>query len=316
MHLVPFRLVAARFFLGPLSPAEWGLGLALKSAPLVHQVGIEGDHFSLDGKPLQIISGERHYAPIPREYWRDRLQKARAMGLNTVSTYVFWNLHEPKPGVYDFRGNLDAAAFIRTAQEQCLYVILRPGPYVCAEWDLGGLPSCLFADPNMVLRSGDETFLGPTRRWLQRLGREVAPLQSTRGGPIIAVQVENEYGSFGNDKDYMKSILAALRSAGLGEALLDTAEGGNELQAGTLPEIHAVVNFGPGEAKEEFAKLQKFRPGSPLLCGEYWDGWFDHWGEKHHRTDTDQQAQELDWILSQGTRSIFICFMAERISVS
>jgi beta-galactosidase len=172
--------------------------------------------------------------------------------------------------------------------------------YVCAEWDLGGLTSWLFADPNMVLRSGDETFLGPTRRWLQRLGREVAPLRSTRGGPIIAVQVENEYGSFGNDKDYMKSILAALRSAGLGEALLYTADGGNELQAGTLPEIHAVVNFGPGEAKEEFAKLQKFRPGSPLLCGEYRDGWFDHGGEKHHRTDTDQQAQELDWILSQG----------------
>jgi Glycosyl hydrolases family 35 len=121
--------------------------------------------------------------------------------------------------------------FIRTAQEQGLYVILRPGPYVCAEWDLRGLPSWLFADPNMVLRSGDETFLGPTRRWLQRLGREVAPLQSTRGGPIIAVQVENEYGSFGNDKDYMKCILAALRSAGLGEALLYIAEGGNELQA-------------------------------------------------------------------------------------
>jgi beta-galactosidase GanA len=190
------------------------------------------------------------------------------MGLNTVSTYVFWNLYEPKPGVYDFRGNLDAAALIRTAQEEGLYVILRPGPWVCAEWDLGGLPSWLFADPNMALRSGDETFLGPTRRWLQRLGREVAPLESTRGGPIIAVHGENEYRSFGNDKDYMKSILAALRSAGLGEALLYTADGGNELQAGTLPEIHAVVNFGPGEAKEEFAKLRKFRPGSPLLCGE------------------------------------------------
>src|SRR5580700_11050360 len=139
-------------------------------------------------------------------------------------------------------GNLDAAALIRTAQEEGLYVILRPGPWVCAEWDLGGVPSCLFADPNMTLRSGDETFLGPTRRWLQRLGREVAPLESTRGGPIIAVHGENEYRSFGNDKDYMKSILAALRSGGLGEALLYTADGGNELQAGTLPEIHAMVN--------------------------------------------------------------------------
>jgi beta-galactosidase len=269
-----------------------------------HHIGIEGDHFSLDGKPLQIISGELHYDRIPREYWRDRLKKARAMGLNTISTYVFWNVHEPRPGVDDFSGDADVAAFIRTAQEEGLYVILRPGPYVCAEWDLGGLPAWLLAEPDIVLRSADEKFLGPAERWLQRLGRELAPLQITQGGPIIAVQVENEYGSFGgssnDDHEYMKRILAALRKAGLGEVLLYTADGGDELPAGTLPDIHAVVNFGPGEAKEEFAKLQKFRPGRPMMSGEYWDGWFDHWGEKHHDTDGKQQAQELDWILSQG----------------
>ena len=267
-------------------------------------IGIEGDHFMLDGKPLQIISGELHYERIPREYWRDRLRKARAMGLNTISTYVFWNLHEPKTGVYDFTGSLDVTAFVRIAQEEGLYVILRPGPYACAEWDLGGLPAWLLADPNMVLRSADEKFLAPAERWLQRLGRELAPLQITRGGPIIAVQVENEYGSFGGsskeDHAYMKRILAALQNAGLGEALLYTADGGDELPAGTLPDIHAVVNFGPGEAKAEFAKLQKFRPGRPMMSGEYWDGWFDHWGEKHQTTDAAQQAQELDWILSQG----------------
>jgi len=269
-----------------------------------HRIGIEGDHFVLDGKPLQIISGEMHYERIPREYWRDRLKKARAMGLNAISTYVFWNAHEPKPGVYDFTGMLDVAAFVRTAQEEGLYVILRPGPYACAEWDLGGLPAWLLADPNIVLRSADDKFLGPAERWLNRLGRELAPLQVTRGGPIIAVQVENEYGSFGglteNDKKYEMSILDALKSAGLGEALLYTADGGDELPAGALPGIHAVVNFGPGDAKEEFAKLQKFRPGEPVMSGEYWDGWFDHWGEKHHSTDTSQQAQELDWILGQG----------------
>ena len=187
------------------------------AATSAHQIGIEGGHFVLDGKPLQIISGELHYERIPREYWRDRLQKARAMGLNTVSTYVFWNVHEPKPGVYDFSGSLDVAAFIRTAQEEGLYVILRPGPYACAEWDLGGLPAWLLADPDIVLRSGDEKFLAPAERWLQRLGRELAPLQITHGGPIIAVQVENEYGSFGDDHAYMKRILAALRNAGLGE---------------------------------------------------------------------------------------------------
>ena len=265
-----------------------------------HHIGIEGDHFALDGKPLQIISGELHYDRIPREYWRDRLKKARAMGLNTISTYVFWNVHEPQPGVYDFSGDADVAAFIRIAQQEGLYVILRPGPYACAEWDLGGLPAWLLADPNIVLRSGDEKFLGPAERWLKRLGQELAPLQLTRGGPIIAVQVENEYGSFGNDKDYVKRILAALRNAGLGEALLYTADGGDELPAGTLPDIHAVVNFGPGDAKEEFAKLQKFRPGRPMMSGEYWAGWFDHWGEKHHQTDTKQQSEELDWMLSQG----------------
>ena len=144
------------------------------AASPAHHVGIEGDHFVLDGKPLQIISGEIHYARIPHEYWRDRLKKAKAMGLNAISTYVFWNVHEPQPGVYDFTGDLDIAAFIRMAQEEGLYVILRPGPYVCAEWDLGGMPAWLLADPKIILRSTDEKFLGPTERWLQRLGRELA----------------------------------------------------------------------------------------------------------------------------------------------
>ena len=270
------------------------------SSEAPHAFRIYGDHFVLDGKPFQIISGEMHYARIPREYWRDRLKKARAMGLNTVSTYVFWNVHEPKPGVYDFNGGKDVAAFIRMAQEEGLYVILRPGPYSCAEWDLGGFPAWLLADPNIVLRSTDEKFMGPAERWLKRLGQELAPLQIARGGPIIAVQVENEYGSFGNDKEYMRRILAALKNAGLGEALLYTADGADELAAGTLPELPAVVNFGPGEANEEFAKLEKFRPGAPVMSGEYWAGWFDHWGTAHETRDSSQQAQEIDWILRQG----------------
>ena len=270
------------------------------ASPAAHRFGIEGDHFVLDGKPFQIISGEMHYARIPREYWRDRLRKARAMGLNTISTYVFWNVHEPKPGTYDFSGQLDAAAFIRMAQEEGLYVILRPGPYSCAEWDLGGYPAWLLADPDIVLRSTDEKFMRPAERWLERLGRELAPLQITRGGPILAVQVENEYGSFGNDKEYLKRIRDALRNAGFTDALLFTADGGDELAAGTLPDLHAAINFGPGDAKTEFPKLQKFRPGRPVLNSEYWDGWFDHWGEKHQVTDAKQQAEEVDWILGQG----------------
>ncbi len=259
----------------------------------VHHVAIEGDHFALDGKPLQIISGELHYERIPREYWRDRLKKARAMGLNTISTYVFWNMHQPKPGVYDFSGSLDVAEFVRIAQEEGLYVILRPGPYACAEWDLGGLPAWLLADPDIVLRSADEKFLAPAERWLQRLGGELVPVQITRGGPIIAVQVENEYGSFGHDHRYMKRILAALQNAGLGEALLYTADGGDELPAGAVPDIHAVVNFGPGEAKAEFAKLQKFRPGRPMMSGEYWDGSIT--GAKNIRRPTPSNRRR-NWI--------------------
>jgi beta-galactosidase len=241
-----------------------------------------------------------HYARIPREYWRDRLKKARAMGLNTVSTYVFWNAHEPKPGVYDFTGSLDVAAFIRMAQEEGLYVILRPGPYSCAEWDLGGLPAWFLAAPNIVLRSTDEKFMAPAERWIKRLGQELAPLQLARGGPILAVQVENEYGSFGNDKVYMKGINDALRNAGFTDSLLFTADGADELADGTLPGVFAAINFGPGNAKSEFAKLAKNRPGTPVFNAEYWDGWFDHWGEHHHVTNANQQAQEIDWMLSQG----------------
>jgi len=265
-----------------------------------HNFGIEGGHFVLDGEPFQIISGEMHYTRIPREYWRDRLKKARAMGLNTVSTYIFWNAHEPHPGVYDFSGSLDVAEFIRMAQAEGLYVILRPGPYSCAEWDLGGFPAWLLADPNIVLRSTDEKFMAPAERWIKRLGQELAPLQLARGGPILAVQVENEYGSFGNDKGYLERIRDSLRSAGFTDSLLFTADGGDEFVGGTLPDVHAAINFGAGEAKKEIPKLQKFRPSTPVFNSEYWDGWFDHWGEHHHVTDANQQAQEIDWMLSQG----------------
>lgn len=268
-----------------------------KTLPITTQ----GDHFVRDGKPWQIISGAIHYARVPREYWRDRLQKARAMGLNTVETYVFWNLHEPKPGVFDFSGQLDVAAFVRMAQQEGLNVILRPGPYVCAEWEAGGLPAWLFANPTLQVRTQDPKFLAAADRYLMRVGRELAPLQVSRGGPIIAVQIENEYGSFGHDKQYMEHIHQSLIPAGLGEALLYTSDGADELPNDALPGILAVINFGPGEAQREFAKLAKIRPGQPRMTGEYWDGWFDAWGNKQHvHTNAEQQAKEIDWILSQG----------------
>jgi beta-galactosidase len=261
---------------------------------------VEGDQFVLDARPFQIISGEMHYPRIPREYWRDRLRKARAMGLNTISTYVFWNLHEPKAGTFDFSGQLDVAEFIREAQQEGLHVILRVGPYVCSEWDLGGYPAWLLADARMELRSNKGNFLRPAREWLSRLGQELAPLQITRGGPIIAVQVENEYGSFGDDSVYMGKIRDFITEAGFSGAMLYTADGPEELPRGTLQGLPAVVNFGPGEAQSAFAALRKFRPTGPLMSGEYWDGWFDHWGEKHNVTDAKQQAEELEWMLGKG----------------
>jgi len=286
-------LVAGGFAWFTLHPNALGA-----SSP--RRLTIRGNRFMLDGKSIQLISGEMHYARVPHEYWRHRLRLARAMGLNTVSTYVFWNFHEPRPGSYDFKGRGDVARFIRTAQEEGLHVILRPGPYACAEWDFGGFPSWLLAGDGTVVRSRDECFLVPVHRWLRRLGEELAPLRSTRGGPIVAVQVENEYGSYGTDREYVAEIRDALTAAGFDDVHRYTADGADELPAGTLPDLPCVANFGPGGAGEELAKLQRFRPGQPTMCGEYWCGWFDHWGEEHQKTEPRQQAAELEWMLSRN----------------
>jgi beta-galactosidase len=268
-----------------------------------HTFQVENGKFALDGKPFQIISGEMHSPRIPREYWRARLRMAKAMGLNTVTAYVFWNEHEAQPGVFDFSGQHDVAEFIREAQSEGLYVILRPGPYVCAEWEWGGYPAWLLKQHGIVVRSSDPKFMEPARRWLMRLGQELAPLQIGNGGPIIAVQVENEYGSFGNDHAYMEQIHQALVDAGFNKALLYTADGPEEVPDGSLPELPAVINFGPGEAKDGFALLHRLRPNGPFMSGEYWAGWFDHWGEKHHITTAHAQraeADELGWMLGEG----------------
>ena len=273
---------------------------AAAQTPTPRSFRVEDGKFLLDGKPFRIISGEMHYARVPHEYWRARLRMAKAMGLNTITTYVFWNVHEPRPGAYDFSGQYDVAEFIREAQSEGLYVILRPGPYACAEWEWGGYPSWLLKDHAIVVRSSDPKFMEPVHRWLLRLGKELAPLQIANGGPIIAVQVENEYGSFGNDHAYMEQIHHDLIDAGFTKAQLYTADGADQLPDGSLPELPAVINFGAGQAKRDFAKLRTLRPIGPYMNGEYWAGWFDHWGEKHHTTDAKQQSDELAWILSQG----------------
>ena len=265
-----------------------------------HTLRVNEDHFELDGKPFQIISGAIHYARVPRAYWRDRLRKARAMGLNTVETYVFWNLHEQEPGHFDFSGQNDVAEFIREAQQEGLYVILRPGPYVCAEWEFGGYPAWLLREPGMIVRSSNAAFMAAASRWLHRLGKELATLQSANGGPIIAVQVENEYGSFGSDHAYMEQIHQLVQDSGFDRAMLYTADGADEVEKGSLTELPVAINFGTGEARGEFAKLAKMRPNGPKMCGEYWAGWFDHWGDEHHRADAATEAAELKWMLEQG----------------
>jgi beta-galactosidase len=275
-----------------------------------HSFRVESGKFLLDGKPFQVISGEMHSPRIPRADWRARLRMAKAMGLNTVTAYVFWNEHESEPGVFDFTGQHDAAEFIREAQSEGLYVILRPGPYVCAEWEWGGYPAWLLKNHSIVVRSSDPKFMEPTRRWLMRLGQELAPLQIGNGGPIIAVQVENEYGSFGSDHTYMEQIHQALVDAGFTKAVLYTADGPEELPHGALPELPAVINFGPGGAQHGFALLHQFRPEGPFMNGEYWAG-----GSiigARSTTPPTRRSKPMSWagFWGRATRSASTCFTA------
>ena len=264
---------------------------------------VKGGGFELRGRPFQILSGEIEYARVPRAEWADRLRKVHAMGLNTITVYVFWNLHEPRPGVYDFSGQNDVAGFLRAAQAEGLYVVLRPGPYVCAEWDLGGYPAWLLKDHGMELRSLQPQYMAAARRWMLRLGQELAPLQASRGGPVIAVQVENEYGSFQVPEDggaYMRAMETLVREAGFGESLLYTADGADELAKGSLPGLPAGIDFGTGDAERSIALFRKYRPDAPVYVAEYWDGWFDHWGAKHQVTDGAKQVEEIRSVIAKG----------------
>ena len=293
-----WTLVRSALLLSFLLPVLSGAAAQAPTPP--HTFTVSGGQFLFDGKQYQVISGEMHYPRVPRAYWRDRFRMARAMGLNSITTYVFWNIHEPRPGVYDFSGQNDIAEYIREAQQEGLHVILRPGPYVCAEWELGGYPSWLLKDRTMVLRSSDPKYLAAMNRWFARLGKEIEPLLLRNGGPIIAIQVENEYGSFGDDHAYMEAVKKSIAQNGMDAGVLYTADGAERIPEGSLPELPAVINFGPGEAKKAFGTLQSLRPAGPYMSGEYWAGWFDHWGEKHHVTDPAREASELEWMLRSG----------------
>lgn len=256
--------------------------------------------FLLDGRPHRVLSGALHYFRVLPQQWEDRLLKLKAMGLNCVETYVAWNLHEPQPGEFDFTGGLDLPAFVRLAGSLGLHVIVRPGPYICAEWEFGGLPAWLLADPDMALRCMYPPYLDAVARFLDALLPPLLPLQAGQGGPVIAMQVENEYGSYGSDQAYLRWLEQALRARGV-DTLLFTSDGATDfmLTHGTVPHVLKTANFG-SRAAGEFAKLREYQPNGPLMCMEFWCGWFDHWGEPQHLRAAADAAQALDEVLSVG----------------
>lgn len=256
------------------------------------------EDFLVDGRPVRVLSGALHYFRVHEEQWPHRLRMLRAMGLNCVETYVPWELHEPAPGRYADVGAL--GRFLDAAGEAGLWAIVRPGPYICAEWDNGGLPYWLTAAAGSRVRTGDPAFLGAVERWFRRLLPQVVSRQIGRGGPVIMVQVENEYGSYGSDLPYLSTLAALLRTCGI-DVPLFTSDGPEDhmLTGGSVPGVLATVNFGSG-ARAAFATLRGHRPGGPLMCMEFWCGWFDHWGAPHAVRDPADAADALREILECG----------------
>ncbi|XP_069390129.1 beta-galactosidase-1-like protein 2 isoform X3 [Paralichthys olivaceus] len=236
--------------------------------------------FTLEGKPFRILGGSIHYFRVPRAYWQDRLMKLKSCGLNTLTTYVPWNLHEPEQGVFNFEDQLDLEAFLHLASSLGLWVILRPGPYICAEWDLGGLPSWLLRDRNMKLRTTYQGFTDAVNAFFDQLIKKVVPHQFSKGGPIIAVQVENEYGSYAKDKEYMPFIKEALLSRGITELLM-TSDNKEGLKLGGVKGALETINFQKLNLND-IKYLDEIQPQRPKMVMEYWSGWFDLWGNLHH----------------------------------
>ncbi|MDI9588467.1 MAG: glycoside hydrolase family 35 protein [Gleimia sp.] len=260
---------------------------------------ITEDGFELDGKPIQIISGSMHYFRIHPSQWEERLDQACELGLNTVETYVAWNFHSSKPGEFRFDGARDLGAFLDLAAERGLKAIVRPGPYICAEWDNAGFPAWLTAQ-DIPLRTKDERYLAAVDEYFSHILPVVAERQITRGGNVIMVQVENEYGAFGDDKEYLRATADLIRSYGI-DVPLNTCDQANTtmLENGSLPEILTTATFGT-RSRERFKLLREFQTTGPLMCMEYWNGWFDRWGEHHHITDPIESAQDLSELLELG----------------
>ncbi|GHH97827.1 glycoside hydrolase family 35 protein [Neobacillus kokaensis] len=258
------------------------------------------DSFLLDGKEIRLLSGAMHYFRTVPEYWEDRLLKLKACGFNTVETYVAWNLHEPEEGQFVFEGIADIVRFIKTAEKVGLHVIVRPGPFICAEWEFGGFPYWLLTVPNIKLRCFNQPYLEKVDAYFDVLFERLRPLLSSNGGPIIALQIENEYGSFGNDQKYLQYLRDGIKKR-VGNELLFTSDGPEPsmLSGGMIEGIFETVNFG-SRAESAFAQLKQYQPNAPLMCMEFWHGWFDHWGEEHHTRSAESVVETLEEILKQN----------------
>ncbi len=248
--------------------------------------------FMLNGEPFVVKAAEIHYPRIPQQYWEHRIKMCKALGMNTICIYIFWNIHEQQEGVFDWSGNNNVAEFCRLAQKNGMYVIVRPGPYVCAEWEMGGLPWWLLKKKDIKLREQDPYFMERVKIFETEVGKQLAGLTIQNGGPIIMVQVENEYGSYGKNKPYVSEIRDCLRSVGFDKVALFQCDWSSNFTDNGLDDLVWTMNFGTGaNIDDQFRKLKSLRPDAPLMCSEFWSGWFDKWGGKHEtRSSKDMVA--------------------------
>ena len=260
--------------------------------------------FLLNGKPFVVKAAEIHYPRIPRQYWEHRIKMCKALGMNTICIYIFWNIHEQREGVYDFSGQNDVAEFCRLAKKNGMYVIVRPGPYVCAEWEMGGLPWWLLKKKDIRLREQDPYFMSSVDRFEKKVAEQLAPLTIQRGGPIIMVQVENEYGSYGEDKAYISDIRDTLRKywdTSDAKTTLFQCDWNSNFEKNGLDDLTWTMNFGTGaNIDDQFRRLRELRPNAPLMCSEFWSGWFDKWGARHETRPAKDMVDGIDEMLSKG----------------
>ena len=257
--------------------------------------------FLLNGEPFIVKAAEVHYPRMPRPYWDHRIKMCKSLGMNTLCIYVFWNIHEQREGEFDFSGNNDVAEFCRLAQKNGMYVIVRPGPYVCAEWEMGGLPWWLLKKKDIRLREQDPYFMERVRIFEKKVGEQLAPLTIQNGGPIIMIQVENEYGSYGEDKPYISAIRDCLRGIYGDKIALFQCDWASNFEKNGLDNLVWTMNFGTGaNIDQQFKRLGELRPDAPKMCSEFWSGWFDKWGANHETRPAEEMVDGMDEMLSKG----------------